>query len=51
MGLLDAVAAELPVLLAGDELAFMSKVNQALVPPRPKPKPTEATEEPEGPTD
>ncbi len=37
--LLDAVAAELPILLAGDELAFMSKVNQALVPPRPKPPP------------
>jgi PTH1 family peptidyl-tRNA hydrolase len=35
--LLEAVAAELPVLLAGDERAFMSKVNQVLVPPRPKP--------------
>ena len=35
--LLDAVAGELPVLLDGDELTFMSKVNQALVPPRPKP--------------
>jgi len=42
--LLDAVAAELPVLLAGDELAFMSKVNQALVPPRPKPPPKPASE-------
>ncbi len=49
--LLDAVAVEVPLLLAGDDKAFMSKVNQALVPPRPKPKPTEATEEPEGPTD
>jgi PTH1 family peptidyl-tRNA hydrolase len=37
--LLYAVAVELPVLLAGDERAFMSKVNQALVPPRPKPPP------------
>ena len=46
--LLDAVAAELPVLLAGDELAFMSKVNQALVPPRPKPpRKPEATPEAE----
>ncbi len=42
--LLDAVAAELPILLAGDELAFMSKVNQALVPPRPKPPPKPAPE-------
>jgi PTH1 family peptidyl-tRNA hydrolase len=35
--LLDAVAKELPLLLAEDDKAFMSKVNQALVPPRPKP--------------
>ncbi len=43
--LLDAVAKELPLLIAGDDKAFMSKVNQALVPPRPKPprpKPPEA---------
>jgi PTH1 family peptidyl-tRNA hydrolase len=45
--LLDAVAKEFPVLLAGDELAFMSKVNQALVPPRPKPRP--APDAPPGP--
>jgi len=43
--LLDAVARELPVLLGGDELTFMSKVNQALVPPRPKP-PRRADPEP-----
>ncbi len=35
--LLEAVAAELPLLLAGDERTFMSKVNQVQVPPRPKP--------------
>ena len=35
--LLEAVAAELPLLLADDERAFMSKVNQVQVPPRPKP--------------
>jgi len=35
--LLEAVAAELPLLIAGDERAFMSKVNQVQVPPRPKP--------------
>ncbi len=46
--LLEAVAAELPVLLGGDERAFMSKVNQALVPPRPKPpRKPEATPEAE----
>ncbi|MDH3474178.1 MAG: aminoacyl-tRNA hydrolase [Rhodospirillales bacterium] len=41
--LLDAVAVELPLLVAGDDKAFMSRVNQALAPPRPKPpkpKPT-----------
>jgi PTH1 family peptidyl-tRNA hydrolase len=54
--LLDAVAKEIPILLAGDELAFMSKVNQALVPPRPKPRPKpdavpepDATPEPDAP--
>ena len=46
--LLAAVAAELPVLLAGDERAFMSKVNQVMVPPRPKPpRKPEATPEAE----
>ena len=35
--LLDAVAVELPLLVAGDDKAFMSRVNQALAPPRPKP--------------
>ncbi len=35
--LLEAVATELPLLLAGDERTFMSKVNQVQVPPRPKP--------------
>ena len=45
--LLDAIAVELPVLLADDDKAFMSKVNQALVPPRPKPKPEAAAKEPE----
>ena len=35
--LLDAVAKELPLLLAEDDKTFMSKVNQALAPPRPKP--------------
>ena len=46
--LLEAVAVELPVLLAGDERAFMSKVNQVLVPPRPKPpRKPEATPEAE----
>ena len=37
--LLDAVAAELPRLVAGDEGAFMSRVAHALAPPRPEPKP------------
>ena len=41
--LIEAVADEIVLLLEGDELAFMSKVNQALVPPRPKPpRPPEA---------
>ncbi len=43
--LLDAIAKELPLLIAEDDKAFMSKVNQALVPPRPKsprPKPPDA---------
>jgi PTH1 family peptidyl-tRNA hydrolase len=49
--LLDAIAIELPLLLADDDKAFMSKVNQALVPPRPKPKPEEPEKDPEGPAD
>ncbi len=43
--LLDQVAAELPVLMAGDEGAFMSRIAQALIPPKPKratPGPTPA---------
>jgi PTH1 family peptidyl-tRNA hydrolase len=35
--LLTAVAEELPLLLEGDEGAFMSRVAQAVMPPRPKP--------------
>ena len=37
--LIDAVARELPLLLAGDSSAFMSRVSLALSPPRPKPDP------------
>ncbi len=47
--LLEAVAAELPVLIAGDERTFMSKVNQVQVPPRPKP-PRKREESPEAET-
>ncbi len=36
---IDQVAGELPTLIAGDSLAFMSHVAQALAPPRPKAKP------------
>ena len=44
--LLDAVARELPLLIDGDDKGFMSKVNQVLVPPRPKPpRPAESTPE------
>ena len=38
--LIDAVAAELPLLMDGDEGAFMSRVAQVTAPPKPaKPKP------------
>jgi len=37
--LIDAVAAELPKLIAGDEGAFMSRVAFLTAPPQPKPKP------------
>ena len=37
--LIDAVAAELPKLLAGDEGAFMSRVAFLMAPPKPKPQP------------
>jgi len=35
--LIDTVAAEIPLLVAGDESSFMSRVAQAMNPPRPKP--------------
>ena len=35
--LLDAVAAEIPSLCAGDALRFMSRVAEAINPPKPKP--------------
>jgi PTH1 family peptidyl-tRNA hydrolase len=41
--LLQALAAEFPRLLAGDEGGFMSRVAQALRPPKPKKDKTEAT--------
>ena len=50
--LLDAIAKELPLLIAADDKAFMSKVNQVLVPPRsksPRPNPPEAGDAPEAP--
>jgi PTH1 family peptidyl-tRNA hydrolase len=37
--LIDAVAGELPKLIAGDEGAFMSRVAHLMAPPQPKPKP------------
>jgi PTH1 family peptidyl-tRNA hydrolase len=46
---IDTVAAELPDLVAGDALAFMSRVAQSLTPPRPKPVKAEtASHEPPG---
>ncbi len=46
---IETVAAELPDLVAGDELAFMSRVAQNLAPPRAKPaKPPPAKPEPPG---
>jgi len=44
---IETVAAELPDLVAGDQLAFMSRVAQTLAPPRPKPpRPEPAKSEP-----
>lgn len=41
--LLDAVASELPLLIAGDSGSFMSRIAQVMNPPRPKPpKPPKA---------
>ena len=37
--LLDAVAGELPKLIAGDEGAFMSRIAHLMTPPKPKPAP------------
>jgi PTH1 family peptidyl-tRNA hydrolase len=37
--LLDAVAGELPKLIAGDEGAFMSRISFLMAPPKPKPEP------------
>jgi PTH1 family peptidyl-tRNA hydrolase len=39
--LIDAVAAELPTLLGEDASAFMSRVSQTMLPPKPKPSPKE----------
>ncbi len=46
--LIDAVAAELPKLMAGDDGAFMSRIAFMMAPPKPPPKPKpppEAAEE------
>ncbi len=43
--LIDAVAAELPKLLAGDDGSFMSRVAHLTSPPKPKPAPKAATTE------
>lgn len=40
--LLDAVAGELPELIAGDEGAFMSRIAHLMAPPKPKPPPRTA---------
>ena len=37
--LIDAVAAEMPLLAAGDDGAFMSRVSHLVNPPKPKPEP------------
>ena len=42
--LIDAVAAELPKLLGGDDSSFMSRVAFLTAPPKPKPDPKEAGE-------
>jgi PTH1 family peptidyl-tRNA hydrolase len=48
--LVDAVAREIPLLLDGDEGAFMSRVAHLTAPPRPpKPKPEAGPEGPGGP--
>ncbi len=46
--LIDAVAGELPKLIAGDDGAFMSRIAFLMAPPKPPPKPKpppEAAEE------
>lgn len=40
--LIDCVAAEIPLLVAGDDAAFMSRVSHVMTPPRPKPAPKPA---------
>jgi len=35
--LIDCVAAEIPLLIAGDDASFMSRVAHVMTPPRPKP--------------
>jgi hypothetical protein len=35
--MLDAIAEYFPLIVAADDLAFMSKVAQAVNPPKPKP--------------
>jgi len=42
--LLDAVAGELPKLLAGDDGAFMSRIAFLMAPPQPKPQPNPGAE-------
>ena len=42
--LLDAVAGELPKLLAGDDGAFMSRIAFLMAPPQPKPQPNPGPE-------
>ena len=44
--LLDAVAGELPKLVAGDDGAFMSRVAFLMAPPKPKPQPKAAESPP-----
>ena len=46
--LIDAVAAELPKLLSGDDGSFMSRVAHLTNPPKPKPAPKPAKPEGEG---
>ena len=47
---LDAVTDELPLLLAGDDGAFMSRVAHLTAPPKPKPKPAPKAESEAGPS-